>query len=316
MPKSKKTFQCRFCPRFIAASVLCNHIRTRHKNEFNALALRYEALIEQFELQECPCGTRLTRKSNWFNLILEADHTDTDPLGMMHKICGNACKKWLDPWNFGLTKSDHLSIKRYADSRMGKNNPVHTLLADPERSKKWRENLSVGLTGVMSGISLDEKMGKEAADQTRLKMSQSAKNREVHGHTGKLHSVETKRTISRKTSERIASKQDKVSNVQRRLYEKLQNFLDEVQLEHHFHYYSIDIVHKNFAIEVDGDFWHANDAMGFSVTHESQRRNLVNDANKTKYLERNGWVVIRVWESDINNDIDAVIERIMNVINH
>ncbi len=295
---------------------MCNHIRGRHKNDFDALTLRYEAIIAQFEQQECPCGKRLIRKSDWFNRILEAEYTGEEPLTGMHKICGNACKKWLDPWNFGLTKDDHPSIMQYATSRMGENNPVHTLLADPVKAKAWKESLSVGLAGVMTGISLEEKMGSvEAATEVRATMAQSARERKVHGHTGKKHTEETKRIISRKTSEHIASKQDKVSSVQRTLFERLSKRLDNVELEHHFHYYSIDIVHKHYAIEVDGDFWHVNTAEGFTAKHASQRRNLVNDANKTRYLERNGWIVIRVWESDINNDINAVVERIMSVIN-
>jgi DNA mismatch endonuclease, patch repair protein len=89
-----------------------------------------------------------------------------------------------------------------------------------------------------------------------------------------------------------------------------------------------DIVNrvKKVAIFVDGDFWHANPAewrrRGFD-SMEAQfpqskrshwvsklRRNAARDTEVTKKLTREGWKVIRVWESEIRNDPEAVAESI------
>lgn len=43
-------------------------------------------------------------------------------------------------WNKGKTKKDHPSIKRYADSRKGKNNPYYTAPGYEERRRKNKEH--------------------------------------------------------------------------------------------------------------------------------------------------------------------------------
>jgi very-short-patch-repair endonuclease len=195
--------------------------------------------------------------------------------------------------------------------RMGDKNPIHKVIQDEEKYDAWRRELSKSLKGNLKGVNLVDKVGEEGALITRAKMSSSARSREVHGHKGCQHTDETKEILRRKTAQHISSSERKVSNVQRRLYEELKNKLgDEVLLEHQFHFYSIDIVYRDIAIEVDGDFWHANEAKGFTVKHNVQIKNKVNDINKDKYLAKNGWRVIRVWESDINDDIENVVKEI------
>ena len=44
-------------------------------------------------------------------------------------------------WNKGLTKHDHESIKKYADSRTGKNNPIYSLTEKEREQKKIPTNL-------------------------------------------------------------------------------------------------------------------------------------------------------------------------------
>ncbi len=90
-----------------------------------------------------------------------------------------------------------------------------------------------------------------------------------------------------------------------------------------------DIVNRSrrLAIFVDGDFWHGNPddwtRRGFD-SMEAQfragnrerwiaklRRNMERDREVTARLEAEGWTVVRVWESEVRADLDAVVERIV-----
>lgn len=83
---------------------------------------------------------------------------------------------------------------------------------------------------------------------------------------------------------------------------------------------------RKIAIFVDGDYWHGNPAewrrRGFETLEaqfpEDKRdfwvgkitNNMRRDREITANLVAGGWTVIRVWESDIRTDLDAVVERI------
>jgi hypothetical protein len=46
------------------------------------------------------------------------------------------------PWNKNLTKEQHPSIMKYSLSRMGKNNPIHTLSLEDIKSHLWQNTYS------------------------------------------------------------------------------------------------------------------------------------------------------------------------------
>jgi DNA mismatch endonuclease, patch repair protein len=89
-----------------------------------------------------------------------------------------------------------------------------------------------------------------------------------------------------------------------------------------------DIVNRSrrVAIFVDGDFWHGNPddwaRRGFESMEAQFRsanrdrwvaklnRNMERDREVTSRLETDGWVVLRVWESQIRSDLDAVVDQI------
>jgi DNA mismatch endonuclease (patch repair protein) len=83
---------------------------------------------------------------------------------------------------------------------------------------------------------------------------------------------------------------------------------------------------RRVAVFVDGDFWHANPAewkrRGFAAMEDQfpsvkraewvakLNRNVTRDAEVNVALAAGGWRVIRVWESEIRADTDAVANRI------
>jgi DNA mismatch endonuclease, patch repair protein len=75
------------------------------------------------------------------------------------------------------------------------------------------------------------------------------------------------------------------------------------------------------AVFVDGDFWHGRHlrkrlrrlAAGHNPTYwvTKIRSNVSRDALNTAELKRLGWLVLRVWETDVRRDVRAVALRVM-----
>lgn len=87
------------------------------------------------------------------------------------------------------------------------------------------------------------------------------------------------------------------------------------------------IVSKRVAIFCDGDFWHGNNwkIRGLENLEQELSRyslywrnkilnNIKRDEKVTNILIFKGWVVIRVWESDVINNTEQVAEQIINKI--
>lgn len=64
------------------------------------------------------------------------------------------------------------------------------------------------------------------------------------------------------------------------------------------------------AIEMQGDYWHANAVTSLSST---QAKNKLRDQRKEKSLRKNGWNLIKIWERDID-DGEKVGNHIKNSI--
>lgn len=86
--------------------------------------------------------------------------------------------------------------------------------------------------------------------------------------------------------------------------EGIQGFITEYEIG----FYAIDEANPDLkiAVEVDGCYWHSCPLCGL----EGPLENKDLDKRKNSYLENRGWRVIRIWEHDINADIDKCIQRI------
>lgn len=85
---------------------------------------------------------------------------------------------------------------------------------------------------------------------------------------------------------------------------------------------------RKIAIFIDGDYWHGNPAewcrRGYETLEAQFRedkrdfwvgkitRNIDRDHEITSILEADGWTVIRIWESDIQSDLQGAVGRIMS----
>ena len=87
-----------------------------------------------------------------------------------------------------------------------------------------------------------------------------------------------------------------------------------------------DIVFKGpqVAIFCDGDFWHGNNwdfrRKKLKKGHNAQywinkiEYNMERDKFNNQALIDRGWIVLRFWESEIKDDVNVVVQKIMKVI--
>lgn len=78
----------------------------------------------------------------------------------------------------------------------------------------------------------------------------------------------------------------------------------------------IALPRKKKAVFIDGDFWHGNnfETLRNKISGEywinKIEKNISRDIKINAILKENGWSILRVWETDINNQIDCTIDKI------
>lgn len=75
---------------------------------------------------------------------------------------------------------------------------------------------------------------------------------------------------------------------------------------------------------VDGDFWHGKNwkirraklERGHNAEYWVRKieRNIARDREQTRDLQAAGWIVLRVWESEVSSNIDTVVHRVESVL--
>ena len=84
----------------------------------------------------------------------------------------------------------------------------------------------------------------------------------------------------------------------------------------------IVFVSARIAVFVDGCFWHACPEHGVRPKNNREfwrkklDRNIERDREVNRLLAKAGWKVIRVWEHEIANGLDAVVARIATKLEH
>lgn len=80
---------------------------------------------------------------------------------------------------------------------------------------------------------------------------------------------------------------------------------------------------KRVAIFCDSEFWHGKTIENKKKTIRNNRsywmkkikENIERDKKNNRELKKQGWDVLRFWETDINNNLDKVITEIQKVLN-
>lgn len=105
------------------------------------------------------------------------------------------------------------------------------------------------------------------------------------------------------------------------------NFLDKMNVEYVWQFEAKDIQRSydfylpshNVLIEVDGDYWHANpekyDVGNWDSLTPTQKHDIMVDRIKDKWALTHGIPIYRIWESDIRNKPEKVMDRLTEIVN-
>ena len=197
------------------------------------------------------------------------------------------------------------------ESRKGINNPMFG-------KKPWNKGLSAECNESIRRMA-DNNRGKKATEEQRKHMSESAKKRKIHGHTGHKHSPETIAMLRENTA-RLHAK-GRYNHTNTLPFREMCSILDNMGIlyesEKIVEYYSYDIYLPEYDvyIEVDGDFFHVNPLFyPDGPICKVQRRNKYNDRKKDEFSVQNNLKVFRFWENDIKNNKEKVIERLSCIL--
>jgi very-short-patch-repair endonuclease len=192
----------------------------------------------------------------------------------------------LKVWNDGLTIDD----ERVKDN-------IAKVMANPERGKNISKKLS--------GIKKSDKHKKNIKIAADIRWS-NPDEREKQSHKRMQFIMKNGFQVKSKLEETFV----KILNSEL-------NFIEHIDF-HRQHYvreikalYDFKISGKKILIEVDGDFWHCNPNTQFKEPiYEAQKGNLIQDKIKEEWCLKNGFKLLRFWESDINTKPEEVIKRL------
>ncbi len=76
---------------------------------------------------------------------------------------------------------------------------------------------------------------------------------------------------------------------------------------------------QKIIVECDGDYWHANPGIynreNFERLGKIQQEKITRDARKDEFLKKNGWIVMRFFETDIKKNVVECVNKIEAKIN-
>lgn len=189
------------------------------------------------------------------------------------------------------------ACKKMSKERRGQGNPMYG-------KKPWNKDLDINDPRIKK--IAESRQGKKTPKHVKEKQSVSAKNRKIHGHTGKKHSPETIKKLRQHTAKLWASGVfNRVTSIHIKVREYLQELGLSFQEEHQVRYFSLDfaLLEHKVGIECQGTFFHVDPRIyPNGPICAIQRRNFGRDKAKRKICcDQEGWVIIELWETEIND---------------
>lgn len=192
-------------------------------------------------------------------------------------------------------------------SRCGINNPMF-------QKHAWNHGLTKEDNKSLLSISI-KLSGKKKNEQHKQKLSEAAKQRIIHGHTGHTHSKETIEKLRQHTLQMI--KDGRYPHTNTTPHKRLQQILNELnidfEVEKRVGDWSFDIYLPGYDIyiEVDGDYFHSNPI--FFPNGPQTKTQMVNwyrDKKKDAYCIKYHMMLWRLWEYDILNNPTLIKDRL------
>lgn len=250
------------------------------KNEYNIELKEYCKIYLKIEWPKCPVkkqdvGYKITGKG----LILSQFNKG----GVNKEHCTNFAK----------------SCEKLSRDRMGENNPMHG-------KKSWNTGLTKETNEIVRLVA-EKRIGRKNSDETKEKQREARKNHPLKIRHNTPHSEETKEFLRRNTaslwSRGVFNKTTSIHIKMREFLQTLQ-FVENFVEEFHIKYFSIDFAfpeHK-IAIECQGSYYHVDPRIyPNGAKNAMQRRNLARDKMKREFLNKIDWIIIEIWEPEIND---------------
>lgn len=227
----------------------------------------------------------------------------------------DAMQIWADsregPWNKNQTKESHPSVKKYADSRVGKNNPFFTGMTEERR------------------VEVIKKLIERAKDPERIKRGiKTTKEKYKNGyqHWSKTCSKEELKQILDRAKitreQNLSSGKSRVAGFESKAEKQIAEFLEEYNIKyskqttikrtdkpagqsgHSYFSYDYKILDHNAILEYNGTYWHCDprkydkDFYNFNKKETAQKI-WDRDSEKKRLAESLGYKFLVIWEEDV-----------------
>lgn len=281
-------FQCTFC-----------------KNEFDSLE------------------SQVAHRSKCLKRLDFLDSISAEDLKKLYYEQEMSCQDIANYYSLKLSEVFSLMQKRNIDRR--------SLSEANKKSKKKRSDTTLKKTGFKHNFCRDS--------PSRIKMKKNLLKKYGVENVFQLESVKKKslNTLIKKYGKENIAKvktcrgRRVYSSIHRKVVEILEDLKISASIEFKLKvnskkYYSYDIIinNTNKIIEVNGDYWHGNPLIYKKddiIMKGSSKEFLVRDKwaydkKKNKFAEKSGYKVLVLWENDIKNNLESVIDIIKNYCNN
>jgi len=277
--------KCQICKQKMSFGRIKRHIKARHKN----------ITVDQYV------------KKYWSTLPLHKPcEVCTKNIVYKYKTCSKECHSILKskqskgvPKPLDFMNEEHKN--KISESHLGK-----------KVSKETGDKISKSSKGVSRNKGNQSMLGKKHSHSTKKLMSKKAKISFSKGERPLIAQKGVKR--SPKTIEKIF-KMKKMNKLEKFVSE----ILDKNNIPYHFQYfiktkeglcksYDFKIKNTNLLLEIDGDYWHGGPGVKTHFFKLNEVKD--NDLLKNKIATQKGFSLIRIWESDIYNKPEVVVEKI------
>lgn len=255
----------------------------------------------------------------------------------------------------GITQREYL--QKHPNSQLVDEDVKRTYGSPLEKNPKWKDGRSLPKKCLCCGKEIDSRSkrcpacnirykdnpfkGKHHSDESKIRMSASAKKRDkstyVQGYiSSEKRSISAKKYWSKFTKEQrlektrflidIGQKCNKKSS-RTKIEESISKILYKINTDFERNkeifgkYVDFYIANKNIIIECYGDYWHCNPLVYsedyyHKNLHMTAKEKWNKDKERAEFLEKKGMVVIVFWERDIiksSNEIEAYIKNYLEI---
>jgi G:T-mismatch repair DNA endonuclease (very short patch repair protein) len=243
--------------------------------------------------------------------------------GVEIRKTSDAIKEWSKrkggPWNKGLTKDDHESIKKYSETRTGKNNGYYTGSEESRRKTRYWEYLSEE--------NLSAIRQKSGDTLKRLYRSGELKHKSKTDQEWAKASHEKRQDGFRKW---IESDNSHFVGAESKLEKQIANVLEKDNIRYKkqlklkkdvgYFFYDYFLIDYDIIVEYNGTYWHS-DPRKYNKDFYNQSKKMFaheiwkRDEDKKILAETNGYSILTLWEEDYKSlTSQEFMEKISEVI--